>query len=101
MTLSFSYIGPLSNFKASYKGACKKKPPLRSGEPTPSPAIDFLLHHWLCILEFYLQHIECNNDAESIFGQQKHLRLESETQNECDILSKHYRFVYVLQVVSK
>ena len=33
MTLSCSYVAPLTNFKFSYKDAYKKEPPLRSGEP--------------------------------------------------------------------
>ena len=51
MTVSFSYIAPLTNVKVSYKDAYKKRAPTCGLE---SPLfVDLLLHHWvggLCIL---------------------------------------------------
>ena len=49
MTLSFSYIAPLTNFKVSYKNAYKKRAPLWSGE-APKLSICFYTTALLCHL---------------------------------------------------
>ena len=67
MTLSFSYIAPLIDFKVSYKDAYKKRAPLPIMRAPL--AIDLLLHHCLllvlgfCTLRFALHNVyACRND---------------------------------------